>query len=609
MPPRTFLAAATALLVLFGSFPALASDDFTFEGSGYGHGIGLSQYGAKGMAQTGSTAEAIIAHYYQGTDLRDITQVVPASSHVRTQSAPAWVNLIQHTESVVVSATVGPASACFDDTATCPLTINPGETWRFTRVLATTCEYQRWNGFGWDAGAASGTCNGSVQPASGGGFYLDARAREYRGGTLRVRQAPQTGKLHVLHQTGLESYLRGVSEMPESWPTEALRAQVLASRSFAVHRLITVGAPSTFTEALQELCWCNLFSTTADQVYGGYTAQVAHPQWTALVNASPGQLVAFQGSVALTVFSSSSGGATENNADYWGAAQVPYLVSVDDSAAHTPAAANPYSVWTITKSQTPLASALGVSWVFDAVISSRHVSGSVGSVTFRTIDDGRPKSIITSGRFVQETLGLRSHWFTMATLPRFSDVSPSHAFAGEILGLSELGVTKGCTEDGSKFCPQQSVTRGQMAAFIVRAFGLTGNTSGDPFTDDTGIFEDDIEILYSNGITFGCNETGTLFCPTAVVTRGQMAAFLVRTLGLAANPGGDPFTDDSGIFENAIEELHAAGITSGCNPEGTKYCPNNPVTRGQMAAFIVRSLAHPLTPTTGPPRRPSCHSG
>jgi hypothetical protein len=132
-----------------------------------------------------------------------------------------------------------------------------------------------------------------------------------------------------------------------------------------------------------------------------------------------------------------------------------------------------------------------------------------------------------------------------------------------------------------------------MAAFLVRAFGLTGNTSGDPFTDDTGVFEDDIEILYSNGITFGCNEAGTQFCPNTAVTRGQMAAFLVRALGLEANPGGDPFTDDTGIFETAIEELHAAGITSGCNPEGTKYCPNSPVTRGQMAAFIVRSLALP----------------
>ena len=159
--------------------------------------------------------------------------------------------------------------------------------------------------------------------------------------------------------------------------------------------------------------------------------------------------------------------------------------------------------------------------------------------------------------------------------------------------MSELGVTTGCNVDGSQYCPEQTVTRGQMAAFLVRAFDLTGSTAGDPFTDDAGIFEDDIEILAANGITLGCNEAGTLFCPEKSVTRGQMAAFLVRTLGLEANPGGDPFTDDAGIFEHDIEELHAARVTSGCNPEGTKYCPGSPVTRGQMAAFIVRSLALP----------------
>ncbi len=587
------LAVLCILALLVTALPASAADDFRFDGSGYGHGIGMSQYGAKGMAHAGSTAEQIIAHYFQGTEIRDITAVVPAGSYVRTQSAPVWVNLIQHTESVVVSPTVGTAAACFDDSGTCPLTLNPGETWRFTRVLATTCEYQRWTGTSWSAGQASGTCNGSVQPAPGGGFYLDARAREYRGGQLRIRQAPQTGKLHAIHQAGLETYLRGVSEMPESWPVEALRAQALASRSFAVHRLITMGPPASATETLKELCWCNLFSTSVDQVYGGYTAQAAHPVWTSLVNGSAGQLVSFQGSVALAVFSSSSGGATENNADYWGAAQVPYLVSVDDSAAHTAAAANPFSTWSSTKSQGPLAAALGVQWVFDAIVSTRHVSGSVGSVTLRTIDDGRPKTIVASGRFVQETLALRSHWFGITVLPRFADVGPSHAFAGEILGLSELGVTGGCNPEGTKYCPEQSVTRGQMARFLVRAFGFTGNTAGDPFTDDTGIFEDDIEILFANGITRGCNEAGTLFCPDKPVTRAEMAAFLVRTLGLAANPGGDPFTDDTGIFEQDIEELHAAGVTSGCNPEGTKYCPNNPVLRGQMAAFVIRSLALP----------------
>lgn len=114
----------------------------------------------------------------------------------------------------------------------------------------------------------------------------------------------------------------------------------------------------------------------------------------------------------------------------------------------------------------------------------------------------------------------------------------------------------------------------------------------DTFTDDDGsIFEADIEALAALGITQGCNPpTNDLFCPTDNVTRGQMAAFLVRALGLTETDGTE-FTDDDGsVFEDDIEKLATAGITQGCG--AGLFCPDELVTREQMAAFLVRALGY-----------------
>ena len=110
------------------------------------------------------------------------------------------------------------------------------------------------------------------------------------------------------------------------------------------------------------------------------------------------------------------------------------------------------------------------------------------------------------------------------------------------------------------------------------------------FTDDDGsIFEADIAKIAEAGITKGCNAEGTLFCPDDLVTRGQMAAFLVRALGYTDNGGGNLFTDDNGsIFEDDIDKLAAAGVTKGCGLN--LFCPDDFVTRGQMAAFLHRAL-------------------
>ncbi len=166
-------------------------------------------------------------------------------------------------------------------------------------------------------------------------------------------------------------------------------------------------------------------------------------------------------------------------------------------------------------------------------------------------------------------------------------------FGNDIFWLGNTGITRGCNPpENTLFCVDEPVTRGQMAAFLVRALGLTDGGDVDFIDDDGSVFEDSIEKLATAGITRGCNPPdNTMFCPNDYVTRGQLAAFLVRALGLTERvPEG--FTDDDGsIFEVSIEKLAAAGITRGCNPpENTMFCPHDLVTRGQMAAFLHRAL-------------------
>lgn len=186
---------------------------------------------------------------------------------------------------------------------------------------------------------------------------------------------------------------------------------------------------------------------------------------------------------------------------------------------------------------------------------------------------------------------------------RFTDDDGS-VHEGYIEAVAAEGITVGCNPPAnSLFCPDDPVTRGQMAAFLVRARGYVAIDSGVGFVDDDGsVFEDDIERLATAGVTVGCNPPeNDRFCPDDPVTRGQMAAFLVRAFSYTADGGGDLFADDDGsVFEDDIDRLATAGVTVGCNPpDNTQFCPDDVVTRGQMASFLGRALGLTPIPPSG----------
>ncbi len=176
----------------------------------------------------------------------------------------------------------------------------------------------------------------------------------------------------------------------------------------------------------------------------------------------------------------------------------------------------------------------------------------------------------------------------------FRDVPPGYLFENDISWLADQGITKGCNPPiNDLYCPDDVVTREQMATFLVRALDLPAVTS-NPFTDTgSSVHFANINTLAADGITKGCNPPANdHFCPTDPVTRAQMAAFLVRALDLTGDADGTQFVDDNGsVFETSIELLAGAGITKGCNPPANdRFCPTQSVTRGQMAAFLHRAL-------------------
>ncbi len=170
-----------------------------------------------------------------------------------------------------------------------------------------------------------------------------------------------------------------------------------------------------------------------------------------------------------------------------------------------------------------------------------------------------------------------------------------------IEAIAAQGITAGCNPPvNDRYCPDDEVTRGQMAAFLVRSLNLTDPGSIEFIDDDRSLFEGDIERLAAAGVTTGCNPpVNDRFCPDEAVTRGQMAAFLVRGFELAGSGSVEFLDDDRSVFEADIERLAAAGITTGCNPPTNDlYCPEDPVTRAQMASFLGRALGlQPVIPT------------
>jgi stage II sporulation protein D len=370
------LVAALAMLALALAAGATASTTpaaqapvgeavFVVTGGGWGHGVGLSQWGAYGQALEGRSYRDILSWYYRGTAIGE-AQV----SRVRVLLAEGSSAL------EISSATafrVRDASGATRDVPAGTLALGPklrvvlgGKELRLKPPLV-------------------------VQP--GQGSLLVLGGVPYRGELLVSREGT---RLRAINVVGLEAYLLGVvaREMPKDWPLEALKAQAVAARTYTLTR---------FVEGKE----FDLYADTRSQVYGGAPGEA--PRATAAVRATAGEIVLHAGSVATTFYFSSSGGKTANVEDVFGG-PIPYLVSVPDPwDKHSP-----HHVWSpLLLSGAEVASAFGLpSSVADAVAQATS-SGRPKTVTFTTLAGAK---LTATGTDVRNRLGLRSQLFRLGTL-------------------------------------------------------------------------------------------------------------------------------------------------------------------------------------------------
>jgi len=211
----------------------------------------------------------------------------------------------------------------------------------------------------------------------------------------------------------------------------------------------------------------------------------------------------------------------------------------------------------------------------------------IDSFTYTVQDTATPARTSNSG-LVVVTVG--------SPVQTFADVPPTHFAFVPIQLLAATGVAAGC--GGGNFCPDTAVTRGQMAVFIESSLGNAPDACTNLFADvpATSPFCGFVERLAADGITGGCGSGK--FCPNDPVTRGQMAVFIEAALGNGPNACTNQFGDATAAAVGPavcgfIERLAADGITGGCG--GGNFCPNDPVTRAQMAVFIV-AAPDPLLP-------------
>jgi stage II sporulation protein D len=342
---------------------------FLFSGHGWGHGVGMSQYGAYGYALHGSSYQQILAHYYPGTSLGS------------TQANLIRVLLADRKKTLKIACSV-------------PFTVTDGNGATHT-LAAGALSFGPGLRLRVDGGQTPQALTPPLTFNAGAGGWLTL-GRAYRGQiTVDVVDA----RLRAVNVVGLEQYLYGVvpAEMPSTWPAEALEAQAVAARSYA---LATRRLAAPF----------DVYADARSQVYLGVSRESAAT--TAAVDATKGVVAMFGSTVATTYFFSSSGGETESISDAWGQPPLSYLVAVPDPWD----VLSPYHNWgPIPVSALTLERALKLQGeTVTDLQTTLDPSGRVGSVSLITAPELAPADV-TGGK-LSGALGLRSTWFDVTSL-------------------------------------------------------------------------------------------------------------------------------------------------------------------------------------------------
>jgi stage II sporulation protein D len=372
-----------SIALLFSTLPntAHAVDipaSFSFSGSGYGHGVGMSQIGARAKALAGESATAILNYYYSGTSVETTTDTqilrinighLLTSAKIKSDSAGSTFSLYPGD---VPETGTAPAILNYPSKTTLNLTLNNGQISmsttrgsKTTQIATGTVFTLRWSGTRYMEGAPAVlavTTNNVVN--------------RYRHGQMQfkvVKDKLLGKRIEIINSVRLQDeYLWGISEVPSLWPTAALQAQAIASRTYAIAKSVRI----------RTACDCHLYGSISDQTFAGY-AKEGEPKfgqlWKNAVNSTVGQIITYAGLPITAYFSSSSGGITETSEHAWGTATA-YTQSVSDTAS-VDLVLNPrFATWTRQIPQSVIAAAFALSDVAALQVLSMNPAGTVALI-------------------------------------------------------------------------------------------------------------------------------------------------------------------------------------------------------------------------------------
>ncbi len=377
---RIALTVLTAAAVLAPA--AGASADYVVDGRGFGHGVGMSQYGAYGYAlREGRDFRWILGHYYPGTTvgrvasarlrvvLRD-TRAPKVCGATRARAAGGRTIKLRDTRTYAFSA-LGAAKLRVTDTS------NGRTRARLTAPVRVT-------------GGASTCIRGEAINGVRNGLYRGAI----------TMQRWEGRRLLAVNELGLESYLQGVvtAEMPASWAAEALKAQAVVARSYALR--------SRRSDRVFDL-----YPDTRSQVYRGVAGETAAA--IAAARATRALAVRYGVEIAQTFFHSTSGGRTAGSVEgFGGGLEVPYLRPVEDAYDDI----SPLHTWSVRLTDRDMERKLREVVLGDLQDVKVASTGETGRAA--TVDViGDEGTIQISGQELRRFLGLRSHWFTIRREP------------------------------------------------------------------------------------------------------------------------------------------------------------------------------------------------
>jgi SpoIID/LytB domain protein len=407
---------------LLAAAPAHAGRTVTIRGGGWGHGIGMSQYGAYGRALNGKGAEAILEHYYTGTEV----------SQAR-MPARLRVGLLPNYGSSVTRISFSPEAR------------GPGGDGRVVIKLAgaksALAEGVQGDSFRLEATDTGGfrVFKNDVAIKSDGvsvfggpdeplvinyaphrtRLDVDGKPYDYVFGSMEVStyQSTVCGSFcaRLVLRIPMQKYLYGLGEVPSSWPAAALEAQAIAGRTYAFEKVERLGQR-------RHPCACAVYDSTIDQAYIGDAKRTGSGEywddWKGAVDRTKDQVILYRGEPIQALYSSSSGGHTENNENVWGGSPIAYLRGVND--APDAVEANPNHTWTVTMPWSQFSDELNARFGTGRVERFELVKpfGVSGRVTVVKSPDeggvkivGAEKTVRVSGWDVRGALGLKDTLF------------------------------------------------------------------------------------------------------------------------------------------------------------------------------------------------------